>query len=91
MTAEDWYSGAINSAYSYQLIRGFEDGTFRPNDKITREQAMVIIHKAMAITNLKAKLAVTIGATIHPFVDADEVSSWAQSSIAEVVRTGILT
>jgi hypothetical protein len=47
----DWYNSVINTAYSYQLISGFEDGTFRLNDKITREQAMVIIGKAMTITN----------------------------------------
>jgi hypothetical protein len=45
--AADWYSSAINTAYIYELINGFEDGTFRPNDKITREQAMMIISKAI--------------------------------------------
>ncbi|MFC5404810.1 S-layer homology domain-containing protein, partial [Cohnella soli] len=33
----DWFSSAINTAYAYKLISGYEDGTFRPNDKITRE------------------------------------------------------
>lgn len=37
----DWYSSVIHTAYKHQLINGFEDGTFRPDDKITREQAMV--------------------------------------------------
>ncbi|MDF2668840.1 MAG: cell wall/surface repeat protein, partial [Paenibacillus sp.] len=87
----DWYSSAINTAYSYQLINGFEDGTFRPNDKITREQAMVIIDKAMMITNLKAMVAVTTDSTLSQFVDADGVSTWAQSSIAANVQSGIVS
>jgi hypothetical protein len=37
---EDWYNSAIRTSYAYGLISGFEDGSFRPNDKITREQAM---------------------------------------------------
>ncbi|KRE73906.1 hypothetical protein ASL11_06200 [Paenibacillus sp. Soil750] len=41
----DWYSSAVNTAYSYRLISGLEDGTFRPNDTITREQAMVFLPK----------------------------------------------
>jgi len=87
----DWYSSSINTAYSYQLINGFEDGTFRPNDKITREQAMVIIANAMTITNLKAKLPVQLpDITLRPYSDATEVSSWAQSSIADSVQAGIL-
>jgi hypothetical protein len=64
----NWYNSAINTAYSNQLISGFEDGTFRPNDKITREQAMVIIDKAMKITNLKAELSFqSTDATLHPY------------------------
>src|SRR5690606_21338076 len=31
-----WYSSAVNTAAAYQLISGFEDGTFRPEDPITR-------------------------------------------------------
>ncbi|MBP1994363.1 S-layer homology domain-containing protein [Paenibacillus eucommiae] len=89
--AADWYSSVINTAYSYQLINGFEDGTFRPNDKVTREQAMVIIAKAMSITNLKAKLAVATEAILLPFVDASEVSSWAQDSTADNVQSGIVS
>ena len=51
----EWYSSAINTAYVYQLISGYEDGTFRPNELITREQAMSIISKAMTTTGLKEK------------------------------------
>src|SRR5690606_37060320 len=53
VSASAWYSSAVATAYSYNLISGFEDGTFRPGDKITREQAMMVIAKAMGITGLK--------------------------------------
>src|SRR5690606_22037509 len=90
--ASDWYISAVRTAYAYHLVGGFEDGTFRPNDKITREQAMVIISKAMTITNLKAKLPVQAAdATLRPFVDAAEVSVWAQSSVADSVQAGIVS
>ncbi|WP_338554637.1 S-layer homology domain-containing protein [Paenibacillus sp. KS-LC4] len=89
--ATDWFNGAVNTAYSLQLINGFEDGTFRPNDKITREQAMVILSKAMAITGLKAKLPEqSAEAALHPFADAAEVSAWAQSGIAYNVQAGVV-
>jgi len=45
---------AIHAAARYRLIDGFAEGTFRPNDKITREQAMAILARAMAITGLEA-------------------------------------
>jgi hypothetical protein len=87
-----WYSKAINTAYKYNLINGFEDGSFRPNDKITREQAMVIISKAMSITDLKAKLPVQSATeTLRPFADAAKASAWAQVSIADSVQSGIVS
>lgn len=52
----DWYSSFISTAHSYNLINGFEDGTFRPLEKITRVQAMVILAKAIKITGLKSNL-----------------------------------
>ncbi|NQX66445.1 Ig-like domain-containing protein [Paenibacillus alba] len=89
--SEDWYSGAVSTAYSHRLISGMEDGTFRPNDKITREQAMVILSKAMAITGLKDKiLEQSADSALRPFEDAAGVSSWAQGSAADNVKAGIV-
>ncbi|WMT41205.1 S-layer homology domain-containing protein [Paenibacillus sp. D2_2] len=88
----DWYSSAINTAYTYQLIHGFENGTFRPNDKITREEAMIIISKAMKATGLKDSLPARVAeTTLHLFTDSIEVSSWAQSGIADCVQGGIVS
>ncbi|WP_084224613.1 Ig-like domain-containing protein [Paenibacillus pectinilyticus] len=87
----DWYSSAVITAYSYGLISGLDDGTFRPNDTITREQAMVILSKAMEITALKDKLLEqSAEATLRPFEDAVGVSSWAQSSVADSVQAGVV-
>jgi len=92
VNASDWYSSAINTAYSYHLISGFEDGTFRPMDKITREQAMTIIAKAMKITDLKAKLSFKeAGELLSPFVDANSASEWAKNSIADCLQAGIVS
>ncbi|WP_432409649.1 S-layer homology domain-containing protein [Wukongibacter sp. M2B1] len=33
---------AITIAADYRIIKGYEDGSFRPNGKITREEAMII-------------------------------------------------
>ncbi|SFM50839.1 Fibronectin type III domain-containing protein, partial [Paenibacillus sp. 1_12] len=88
----DWYSSVINTAYGYHLISGFEDGTFHPNDNITREQAMVMIAKAMTITNLKAKLPVqSTDATLRPYTDTADASSWALSSMADSVQAGVIS
>jgi len=90
--AADWYSGVINTAYAYGLIDGFEDGTFRPKDKITREQAMLILSKAMVLTGLTDTLSVpSAEAVLSPYGDASKVAKWAQNGVAGSVEAGIVT
>ncbi|WP_372632906.1 S-layer homology domain-containing protein [Cohnella sp.] len=90
--ASDWYSGVINTAYVYRLIDGFEDGTFRPQDKITREQAMLILSKAMVLTGLADTWsAKSADAVLHPFGDAAKVAKWAQNGVSSSVQAGIVT
>ncbi|MDP5275296.1 S-layer homology domain-containing protein [Chengkuizengella sp. 2205SS18-9] len=90
--ATAWYNDVIQTAYSYQLIKGYEDGTFRPNEKITREQAMVIIAKAMEITDLKEKLpSKAIEEQLGSYEDANQASEWAKKSLADVLQAGIIT
>ncbi|MFB9330894.1 S-layer homology domain-containing protein [Paenibacillus aurantiacus] len=87
-----WYSSAVNTAYAYKLISGLEDRTFRPNDKITREQAMVMIARAMALTGLKAERPVQSDADVlHSYNDAASASEWALSSMADSVQSGIVS
>jgi uncharacterized protein YjdB len=88
----DWYSGAVNTAATYHLIDGLEDGTFHPNDNITREQAMAIVSRAMTITGLKAAAQGKSAADIlRAYTDAADASQWAQDGIAASVSAGIIS
>jgi len=90
--SEDWYSSAVHTAYAHRLISGMGDGTFRPNDKVTREQAMLILSKAMAITALKEKLPErSTDAALRPFEDAASVASWALSGVADNLQAGVVS
>lgn len=88
----DWYNSAVHTASAYGLISGFEDGTFRPNDKITREEAMVIIANAMSLTGLKEKLpADAAGSILQSYADEEFISGWARSSVADSIQAGIVS
>ncbi len=87
----DWYSDVVQTATSYKLITGFEDGTFRPNDIITREQAMSIIARSMKLTGLDAKLpSISINEILVAYTDAETASDWALSGIARNIQAGIV-
>ncbi|TDQ40391.1 S-layer homology domain-containing protein [Aureibacillus halotolerans] len=86
-----WYSQAIKTAYDNGLIQGFEDGTFRPAEAITREQAMVIIAKGMEITGMEEYVSEPIHENVlEPFEDQREVAAWARRSAATSIQAELL-
>lgn len=42
-----WANGYINKAYLLELVDGYEDGTFRPQNDITRAEAMTIVNNTL--------------------------------------------
>jgi hypothetical protein len=62
-----WHYDYIATAYSYGLVQGFPDGSFRPNDPITRQELAVMLARTTAILT---------GGNL-PFADAASVSDWA--------------
>ncbi len=87
---KDWYAQVVQTAYDYKLIAGYEDGTFRPEEKITRQEAMNIIAKAMRITGLKNKLHGTADA-LAGYQDQTDIASWAYEAAAECVAGGLVS
>lgn len=92
VTKDAWYYDAVSIASQYGIISGYGSGKFGPNDRITREQAMTMIARAMKITGLKVDLtAGEAGKLIAGFGDEDESAAYAVSSIAVCVKTGIVS
>jgi hypothetical protein len=92
VSKNDWYADVIYTAHAYGLIAGFDDGSFRPNDKITREQAMVMVSKAMKLTKLQgAADQAEADRKLRVFADAASASEWARGGIADSVAAGIVT
>ncbi|WP_214627480.1 DUF4838 domain-containing protein [Paenibacillus agaridevorans] len=92
VTSDAWYAGVIQAAVSYGLITGYEDGTFRPNDRITREQTMAVIARAMLLTGMSDGLDSAADTDLlAAYQDADSAAAWAKASIIKSVESGILT
>lgn len=88
-----WYTDYIKTAYQYNIISGYSNNTFRPTDKITREQAMAMVSRTMKLTGMKAQLGGEVGAQniLSAFTDISQASEWAKEGIAVCVRTGIIS
>lgn len=89
--ASDWYCDYVETATNYNIIKGYDNGSFGPNDKITREQAMTMIARAMTLTTLESNL--DDGETdtlINSFTDGTISAAYAKSNIAACLKTGIV-
>lgn len=87
----DWYCGYVKTAYSYGIITGYTDGTLRPKDKITREQAMTMISRAMKLTGLSSQPTENeINTVLGEYSDSANVSNFAKLGIAECLKAGII-
>lgn len=92
VSASDWYCGYVETAVSYGIIYGYADGTFGPNEKITREQAMTMIARAMALTGLESSLPDSeINSLLSRFTDSVLASDYAKTGIAACLKNSIVT
>ncbi len=87
---EDWYYDVLSIASEYRLIFGYGSGKFGPMDKITREQAMTIIARAMKITGLKVELTDSeVNKALTSFTDANLIGpkdNITRAEVAAIVR-----
>lgn len=80
----------ICTAYEYGVIAGYTNGNFGPEDRITREQAMTMISRAMKIANMDVNISDTdVNNQLIRFKDSANVSSYATNAVAICTASGI--
>lgn len=77
----------INIAVEYGLMTGYTDGLFRPKDVISREEAMAVLCKAMAISELKGDNL----DKYKTFKDFFKTASWATYFVSDVLSADIMS
>ena len=88
----DWFSKAVNTAYSYGIVKGTSETTFNPQGEITREEAAVMVARASKLCGLSTDMGVAATRDILAgFTDYIKASSWARSSLAFCYAEDILS
>lgn len=72
-----WYTDAIVWAAQNGIVCGFGDGTFRPNEAVTRAQAAVMLYGYAAFTGAD----VTARADLSAYSDAGQIPAWAMDAM----------
>ena len=68
------------------IIEGYGDGTFRPNEYITREQAAVILRRMVKCVGY----SYAEDEFISGYTDYDEISEWARDGVNVMTNLGIM-
>ena len=89
VSSGSWHYGVIEAAYAAGLINGYEDGTFRPDEPIKREEIAALV--ARTLRGAEHEVAVEDAALILSyFEDADQIGYWAKKEAAQAVASGII-
>ncbi|MBD3921785.1 S-layer homology domain-containing protein [Paenibacillus sp. PR3] len=77
-----WAKTSIAEAAGAGIVTGYADGTFRPNQLITRTEMTAILVRVLDLQmNAQGK---------PTFADTDQIPAWAQPSIVAAVNAGII-
>ena len=82
ISRQDWYYADVRKAVEAGILKGDDAGYIRPNDTITREEAVVVLARAF-------KIADAVGIDIS-YSDRSEISDWAKTNVYTFVRYGYL-
>jgi len=86
-----WYYGAVEAALAAQLVGGYPDGSFRPNQPITRDEIAVMVVRAL---NLQAVTPVSFTSPevvlASRFKDWQTIAVWARGAVAQAVEANIV-
>jgi hypothetical protein len=90
MTASDRYAGVVGTAASIGIVRGFEDGTIRPDEPVTREQIAVMLDRTIEWLQMDKKNGLPAQDVLAAFGDNRFVSSWALEAMSGAVELGLI-
>ena len=82
----EWYYSAIKWASANNIVSGYSNGKFGPNDPVTREQLAVILNQ---YCKYKGKYK-SVKADYSKFADSKKISSFAKWGMNWAVGSGII-
>ncbi len=80
--AGHWAEATVVKLAGMGVIGGYEDGTFRPNNKITRAEIASILARALKLQPVEE--------TALNYADKDAIPAWARGAVAAAAREGLL-
>ena len=84
-TQDYWAAAYVDFLYNAGITTGYDDGTFRPNDNISRQQFAVMLFRYLGLDGSQYE-SVTL-----PFVDTASIGSYALTAVKALYTEGIVS
>lgn len=82
-----WYTDAVAWAAENEIVQGYDEDTFGPNDSITREQMAAILYRYASYKGYD----LTAANDLAGYTDSGNVSAWALTAIKWAVAEELIT
>lgn len=83
-----WYYDIVETAVKLELVSGYDDETFKPNQMITRQEMTVVVERALNLEGIQ--LSNVDEDVLKKYKDTDKISSWVKSSMAFATDNNIV-
>ena len=85
VTADKWYAQPVMWAASKGIINGYTDGTFRPENKVSRQEFCVMLNNLLQAYDIKLKDVITVDE--NEFKDA---AAWSKDAMIAMKKAGLV-
>uniref|UniRef100_UPI000248DFBC invasin domain 3-containing protein n=1 Tax=Paenibacillus elgii TaxID=189691 RepID=UPI000248DFBC len=86
-----WYSGAVAAVKAYGIMDGFGEGTFGPDRKVSRQEAIVTLVRALRLADADSAASHGAGqADLTVYADRDQIGGWASDAIRTAIDAGLV-
>jgi hypothetical protein len=86
VSPNDWFEPYVREAVARGYIKGYSDGTFKPYNNITRQEALVILARILEIDDEVYDKNHKDG--LKQYKDSDQVEKWAYKAVQSYVVHG---
>ncbi|MDD4802638.1 MAG: S-layer homology domain-containing protein [Syntrophomonas sp.] len=78
----DWHSSEICKGIQAGYIKGYSDGTMRPDSPVTRQEAAAILARLLDLSPKESRAEL--------LTDAEGIPSWSKGAIGSMLSSGIM-
>jgi len=78
----DWFYQDVAAAKAAGYLSGYEDGTFRPNNPMTRQEVAKIVSQYLKLAPVTTEVT---------FTDASAIGAWAEDAVKALVANKLIS